>query len=284
MDPVDRFQALIRHPDYRNDPRLEDVLTFELTGFEFKKAFELGIDVRYLGRYFPHDELCKPEWWQRLCAYVDFLECWGLCHGVDYKNPATVSVVLAAFRTGDDSIFTDDIRSYDTERGYIAMPTSSNITLSFSVDLLRPTKELVALFCKRIDTEKKRLETPTKRTKPRGIDVWQVWDGMQAPGMNLHRLAKTRHPGEESHAYSAPVKATYAQMARAHDHAVAMIKAVPRGGKFTLESRNIREALTDLAAGIDAHFTTRVPCPPQQGTSVEFAKALAGACKKMLAD
>ena len=76
MNPVDRFEALIRHPNYRYDPRLQGRMEFELHKYDLPGLFAKSGP---LGHW-------NEEWWREYFEYCQFLRIWGLNHAVDPEN------------------------------------------------------------------------------------------------------------------------------------------------------------------------------------------------------
>ena len=93
MNPIDRFQALIRHPLYRQEARL----------------------------YIPRCHLFKstPKTYRGPDSHTELLELtawkmrWGLAFVLDPEDTAAVASALNELRAGDTSIFSNDLRLFD---------------------------------------------------------------------------------------------------------------------------------------------------------------------------
>ena len=216
MKPVDRFQALIRHPDYRSDPRLQGRSRFDWDQYDLP-----GLMAK--SGPFGH---WNEEWWRGKCEYERFLGIWGLTHAVDPKNHEKVEVELNALRAGDVSIFKDDLRGHDGSEDYGNPDSDQGHFFSIIVDLEQPTGELLELIRKMIDTKRRERGIRTKRTKPRGVDPWDVWDKMQVPGNTLLKIARALFNVKGNPAYDEETKKAYDQVQRANRKAVSLIEEV----------------------------------------------------------
>jgi len=90
MNPIDRFQALIRHPDYRRDARLY-IPTLKIGLLDFVSEISVG-------------QVSQERWRERVKAFT-FLRTWGLSRSVDPDNQEQVAAAQGALQTGDVSIF-----------------------------------------------------------------------------------------------------------------------------------------------------------------------------------
>ncbi|MEP6890026.1 MAG: hypothetical protein ABI955_04950 [Nitrospirota bacterium] len=199
MNPVDRFQALIRHSDYRNDPRLA---FGNLPVMDFK-------NVPYSA------DRMKIEF-----EYGEFLGIWGLRYSVDPENQESVKKTLTDLRAGDCSIFAEDLRVHDQSAAF------SGQFLTLKVSLEHPTKELLELIRRKIDIERTARGIKTKRKKHHNIDPWDVWDKAQAAQCNLLQVTHSLCKVEGDPAYDQNTKRAYDQVQRAYRKAVSMIEAV----------------------------------------------------------
>lgn len=216
MNPADRLQALIRHPDYRNDPRLKSRLKFDLDQFDLPGLFS---KTGPLGHW---DE----EWWRGKCELDEFLRIWGLTRAVDPEDKIKVEAELKALRAGDASIFTDDLRGYDASENYYKPDADYGQFFSINVDLERPTGELLQLIRVMIDNKRRERGIRTKRSKPHAVDPWEVWDKAQIPGNTLLKIARLLFKVKGNPAYVEETKQAYDQVQRAYHKAVSMIEDV----------------------------------------------------------
>ena len=98
MNPVDRLQALIRHPDYRKDAKLY-IPTLKIGLLNF--VFEISSVPMQEGR------------WREIVRAYTFLRTWGLSRPIDPENSEQVALVLNALHSGDNSIFSRGLRVSD---------------------------------------------------------------------------------------------------------------------------------------------------------------------------
>jgi hypothetical protein len=155
VNPVDRFNALLRHVDYRNDPRLQYKEKVELENYEFSELFgEDGLLVHY-----------NEDWWIEFIKHRAFLRIWGLTRAVDPQDRDDVEATLSALVAGDHSIFDDDVRAHDASEDYYKPDWNHDNFVELTVDLERPTEELLKLIRKLIDAKRKEKRIRTKRTK-----------------------------------------------------------------------------------------------------------------------
>jgi hypothetical protein len=211
MKPIDRFQALIRHPDYRRDARLYiPTLKIGLLNFVSEIAAQQVSEER----------------WRQLVKGYTFLRIWGLGRAVDPENPEQIAALLRALCAGDVSIFKADLRGYIAAEHEDKIDPGTGCYINICMDLERPTSELQTLFSMMIKRERKERRITPKRTKPHGVDPWTVWDMKQVRGNNFLKITRTLCHVQGNPAYDPKVKQSYEQVKRAHQKAVAMIKEV----------------------------------------------------------
>jgi len=231
MNPVDRFQATIRHPDYRNDPRLSLREKNEFGRFDLPSLFSEGGP---LSRF-------NKEWCLRYAEYCHFLRIWGLRHAVYPGNSEEVAATLNDLRTGDASIFTDDLRGYDGSEDRYTPNSDHGHFLTINVDLERPTGELLELIGRMIDSKRRESRIKTKRTKSHGADPWDVWDKMQVPRNNLLKITHSLFKVNGNPTYDEKTKRVYDRVKRAYSKAISMIEEVGMS-RNKVPSREVMEA------------------------------------------
>jgi hypothetical protein len=213
MNPVDRLQAIIRHRDYRLDPRLQYRAEYEWEDYSLHEMF---------ARLTNSDE----DWWRSKFEYDGFLRIWGLARAVDPENKGEVEDRLNSLRAGDVTIFTDDLRGHEAGEDYFAPNYDHTHFLTITVDLERPTDELLELVRKMIDSKRKQRGIRIRRTKSHAIDPWAVWDKMQEPENNLLKIARVMFGVTGNPAYNDETKRAYDRVQRAYAKALSMIEEV----------------------------------------------------------
>lgn len=228
MNPVDRFQALIRHPDYRRDARLYGP-TLKGGLLDFMSEISGG-------------HLSKERWREYVKGYT-VLRSWGLDHAIDPENPAHIAAVLDALRAGDDSIFRDDLRVQDADKHEDAIDPKPRCFYNITVDLERPNSELQTIVARMVKKERKRRRITPKRTKPHGIDPWDVWDMKQVCGCSLLKITGTLCQVQGNPAYEPKTKRAYEQVTRAFQKAIAMIEEVGTSRNKALTEEIVEDSL-----------------------------------------
>jgi hypothetical protein len=257
MNQVDRFQALIRHPDYRNDTRRADRLKFD--------PFYGG-----LSRLFPREltPSAAKAWCHRKTNYCDFIRVWGIAHPVDPENPKEISEALKALRSGDGSIFSNDFRVYETSELNGKPDQSTERHLTISVDLGRPTDELQQLF--RTIVNRRRKEQDIKKNANRGFNAgpWKVWDEYQTNGNNLLKVARDLFGVKKNPTNDDRAMQVYRKVQRAHLEAVAMIEEVGRRRKVAATEQDRLFQALDLLTR--AQFSGAIPEWPRPAWLDDF--------------
>ena len=238
MNPVDRFQALIRHPDYRRDATLYNP-TLKIGLLNFVSEISVG-------------QVSQERWREYVESYT-FLRTWGLSRRVDPDNQEQVAAAQGVLQTGDVSIFWADPRFQDADRREDTIDPGRVCLISIYVDLERPMSELQTLFAAKVNEKRKEQGIKVKRTKPHGVDPWTVWDKMQPPGNTLLKITRTLCHVRGNPAYDPGTKRAYEQVTRAYQKAVAMIKEVGRSRNKALTEEAVEAS---LVKGIRMLFRT----------------------------
>lgn len=213
MNPVDRFQALIRHPDYRRHASLPSI-----------QHLKLGLDNFLLTRIFESNESSHDEG----VKAITLLRTWGLDRTVDPGDEGNIAAVFDALKTHKASIFNHDLRAriVGGQRG--KKGCGSGRFLTISVDLQSPTVELLPIVAVLINKERERQEIKTKRTKQHEVDPWKVWDMMQVPGNNLLKITRIIFgvQGNPTYDDDGEMTRSYKKVQRAYRKAESLIKEV----------------------------------------------------------
>jgi hypothetical protein len=227
MNAEDRFQAILRHPAYRNDWR-----------FPLRRPFELFQS----GKSPTEAEIIAHPWaqseaWVR-AQYGSFITFWGLSRAVEPESKEEVAGILQDLRTGDASIFTK-------------LSTDVRTTYIFAGNLERPLGEEAKRALREMEAERKKRGITEKRTKPNSVDRWLVWDAMQTPGSNLVSITRSLFDvPAASPAYDGDTRRPYESVKRAYEKACAMIEDVGRhlypGYDCERYVRDNRHLLSDL--------------------------------------
>ena len=184
-------------------------------------------------------------WWQGWCEYNEFLRIWGLRYSVDRSNTEEVERELDRVRDGDLLIFERDLREHEVS-GHDVVASSERF-LTITINLERPTAELLELARSRINTQRKDRGIKTKRTKPHGADPWDVWDKMQVPGTKLLQITHTLFKVKGRPTYFEPedikTKRFYSQVERAYKKAVTLIEEVGKSRNEACTKENFEAIL-----------------------------------------
>ena len=239
MHPVDRLQALIRHPDY-----------LRLAKLPYSQMLKIGLRNHIL------EDILRPikaSHTEKMKG-ITFLRSWGLNRTVDPKDPDQIRVVLDALRAGNGSIFRGDLRIRDTseQKSEIAQPPEQFFRID--VDLERPTSELQTIFTEMVNAERKKRRIKPKRTKRHSVDYWEVYDRMQVPGNDLQKITRSLYYVWKHPAYDEEANKAYSQVRRAYKKAQSLIQevATSRSEPLTEEDATVAivvetgVAMTDL--------------------------------------
>lgn len=229
MTLVNRFQALIRHPDYRRDAKLY-IPTLKIGLLNSMSEIAYG-------------NMSEERWCKVVKGYT-FLRIWGLDHVVDPNNQEQIAAVLGALRAGDVSIFWADPRSHDADNHEEKIDPGRGSLLRIYVNLERPTSELRALFATMVNKKRKEQGISVKRTKPHGVSPWTVWDMMQLPDNNPLKITRALCRVSGNPAYDEKTKQAYGQVTRAYQKAVAMIEEVGASRNKALTENAVESSLT----------------------------------------
>ena len=228
MNPVDRFQALIRHPEYRRDAR-RYIPTLKIGLLNFVSEIALG-------------HVSKERWREVVNGYT-VLRTWGLDHAVDPDDQEQIAAVLAALRAGDFSIFTADLRIYDADSHEDKIDPGHGCRISLYVDLERSLPELKQLFAKKISEKRQERGVKPKQIKPLSADPWKVWD-KKIPGTSLWKVTRTIFQVRGKPEDSEKAKQAYEKVQRAHRRAVAMIREVGASRNQAITKEAVAASLT----------------------------------------
>ncbi|MGE0469632.1 MAG: hypothetical protein AB7L09_12715 [Nitrospira sp.] len=217
MDPLDRFQALIRHPDYhRNIPlslirSLKNGLRpFLLTGLLSETRIPLEDKIRA----------------------VQLLEEWGIHHTVDPgASKDQYEEEITKLKSGSKvSLFKDDPRARITDGKSPQSEKDQQCFLTITLDLRTPSSKLVPLLESIIARERGNRKVKIRKRDEHKVDPWIVWDLMQTPGNTLLKITRQLFPvsGNPAHDDSDdnPIAACYAKVKRAYQKAESLIKEV----------------------------------------------------------
>lgn len=191
MNPINRFQAIIRHPEYRSDPRLS-------------LRWTLNWDV-------PDQDADGKR------NHLAFLLSWGITKAVRLENKEEVYETLRDLENGHPWIFINQTLVVDPAQLH------SGPLMNIPVDLKRPTNELLKELRWLIDSERKKRKILRTRTRPHMIDPWGTWDQMQIPGNTLFGIARSMSREADWHWETAQY---HLQIRRAYKKAVSMIEEV----------------------------------------------------------
>jgi hypothetical protein len=200
MNAEDRFQAILRHPAYRNDPRLGLRRTFNLSGS--------AEEMRQFSKFWVATQ------------YQAFLCAWGLTKAVEPDNKEEVDATLRDLRAGDTSIFMEQT-------------TNSGHSYHFKADLERPLGDEAKRARKEMRAERKKRGITEKRTKPNMVDHWLVLDAMQIPGNSLASITRSLFDLSAdvpvgSAACETSTRSLYLGVTRAYEKACGLIEEVGR--------------------------------------------------------
>ncbi len=229
MNPSDRFQALIRHPLYREEARVY-IPMYHLFKSTSKTSTEWESDP----------ELLELTAWKMR---------WGLAFVLDPEDTAAIASVLDELRAGDTSIFSNDLRLLEAfpRANRNSIHPGRHVLLSLYVDLERPTSELTKLFVDMVNQQRASWDVTAGRTRPYRVDPWKVWDMMQIPGNNLLQITRTICGVVGNPSYDDSTKQAYDQVTRAYEKANETIEKV---GK----SRNDAITVAALKAASNESF------------------------------
>ena len=257
MNPVDRLQALIRHPDYRR-----------LAGLPYAQMLKIGLHNFILEnclRPIPASHAEKMEG-------IVFLRSWGLNSAVDPKDPEQTAAVLDALRAGNVSVFRGDLRVREASehKDKIDPHPGRFYNINIWTDLECPTSELLTVVAKMANEERKRRGIKVKRAKPHGVDPWTVWDKKQAPGNTLLKITRTLCHVRGNPAYDPETKRAYEQVTRAYKKAGDMIKEVRASRNKALTEEDAMVAFVVKTSVAVVHLAAQL-FPPGPAQRIPFA-------------
>lgn len=238
MNPVDRFQALIRHPDYRRDATLY-IPTLKIGLLNF--VSEISIEG-----------MSEDRWREVVKAYT-FLRTWGLNRPVDPVNQEQVTAAQGALIDGDVSLFKADLQYQDADQREDKIDPGRGCHISLYVNLERPDSELKTFFLTKVNEKRKERGITSKRTKSFKVDPWAVWDKMQVLRNNLLHTTRTLCRLRGKPESSTKMKRAYSRVQRAYEAAGAMIKEVGASRNKTITEEFVAAS---LVKGIRMLFRT----------------------------
>lgn len=236
MNQVDRFQALIRHPDYHSDPRLADMLRLGDMWNPFTTLFSPSRNTFRLNE-------CVPAW----IKHHDFLRVWGLKRPVDPDNPEEIAAALEALHAGNDSIFEDDFRGYEMYEYQGKPDQHPERYLTIAVDLGCPNEELKEFFVATINKKRNELGINRTQMKEHLADPWKVWDLERLHGKTYSDIARAIDGTARKPADDPEVKASIERVRRAYLKASAMIDEVGRRRKTAVTEEIMERQLAILS-------------------------------------
>lgn len=240
MNPVDRFQALLRHPDYRRDAKL------------YIPALKIGL-LNFVSEIAQGS--VSTERWRQIVKGYTFLRTWGLDHAVDPENTAQVTAVLNALYAGDVSVFKFDLRFQDAIKREGAIDPGHGCVISLYVDLETPMPDLKKLFAAKVNEMRNERVILPKKTKRHKADPWTVWDKMQEPGSNYLKITRSLFGVKGNPSYDEKTKQAYAQVTRAYRKAQALIKEVGASRNETITEKAVAASLTQGIRGLLQKFS-----------------------------
>ncbi len=257
MNPVDRFQALIRHPDCRKFARSPHI-----------QLLKLGLDAFLLSRTFESHRCSLDE----AVGAINFLRVWSINYFVNPGDTLHVKAEQDALHAGNALIFKHDLRARVASEEDAQRNPDHGHLLTIRVDLKTPTPELKVLIAAIIDKERKLRGVSKRKRKEHKLNPWRVWDMMQEPGNNLLKITHTLYGEQEHPAYHPETNKIYSQVKRAYMKAESLIKEV--GGsrsKPLTENEATVESVAGTALAASRLLARLVPHDSDPNIPLEFS-------------
>jgi hypothetical protein len=256
MDPLDRLQALIRHPDYCrivNHPSL--------------RRLQQGLDSYLIERLWDKDDN-----YINAIQGLSLLRVWGIDRTVDPGNKDRLMAEMNGLQSKTNPVFKDDLRARIVDLPSRQTTEGKNRFIAIMVDLKAPTVRLLPIIAAIINRERTKRSIKVGKKVPCELNPRDIWDRMQLPGNNLLRITRELFRVHGNLNYDETegnkISACYEKVKRAYHRAKSLIEEV---------GKSRREPLTDEEATIDLGVATSLA-----GIRlVEFASRLPGADRRL---
>lgn len=210
MDSLNRFQALIRHPEYCREVRPHLPQTHGLLDFMSEIA---------------EKRLTQKQWNDFVEGYV-VIRRWGLGSFVDPNDESQIASEMVKLRSGDHSIFANDLRCQDADQYDAQIDPGHLSPIILYVDLHQPDSYLKEQFIQKLQEERKKSGITSQREKPNRENIWQVWDLRETHKKKFREIASILCGESDDPVSDDTAKAACDRLQDAYQKAVRFIKEV----------------------------------------------------------